>query len=102
MGVEPIELIAYEKTLYHYIYFILASVSNSGTPVTAVPDQSSPGKPLTSQSQTDGVSQSTDSRPRSFSTGAGFVPSVHGHKWKKAHMHVCTEKKFFILIDTHD
>lgn len=63
------------------------SVSNSGTPVTAVPDQSSPGKPLMSQSQTDGVSQSTDSRPRSFSTGAGFVPSVHGHKWKKAHMH---------------
>ncbi|XP_078336139.1 uncharacterized protein LOC111132990 isoform X2 [Crassostrea virginica] len=62
-------------------------VSNSGTPVTAVPDQSSPGKPLTSQSQTDGVSQSTDSRPRSFSTGAGFVPSLHGHKWKKAHMH---------------
>ncbi|XP_062612338.1 nuclear receptor corepressor 2-like isoform X1 [Saccostrea cucullata] len=66
-------------------------VSKSGTPVSAIPDQSSPGKPLTSQGQTDGVSQSTDSRPRSFSTGAtthpGFVPSVHGHKWKKAHMH---------------
>ncbi|XP_056017947.1 serine/arginine repetitive matrix protein 2-like isoform X6 [Ostrea edulis] len=66
-------------------------VSKSSTPVSAIPDQSSPGKSLSSQAQSDGVSQSTDSRPRSFSTGAsthsGFVPSVHGHKWKKTHMH---------------
>lgn len=72
----------------------LAPVSKSSTPVSAIPDQSSPGKSLSSQAQSDGVSQSTDSRPRSFSTGAsthsGFVPSVHGHKWKKTHMHVST------------